>query len=88
MFWCFRKKNSSLLFRWCISLVVLLGFRGVELAVLMAMFVTPTAVSSFTMAQSVGANDDLAGQIVVWGSIFSIVTIFIWITILQYASLL
>ncbi|WP_317853655.1 AEC family transporter [Chakrabartyella piscis] len=71
-----------------ITSAVLLGFRGIELAVLMAMFVSPTAVSSFTMAQSVGANDELAGQIVVWNSILAIVSIFIWVTILQYAHML
>ncbi|ONI41263.1 hypothetical protein AN639_10180 [Candidatus Epulonipiscium fishelsonii] len=71
-----------------LSLAILLGFRGVELASLMAMLASPTAVSSFTMAQSMGANDELAGQIVVMDSIFSVVTIFGWITLFSFQGLL
>lgn len=70
----------------CIS--ILFGFRGMELSALMAMFIAPTAVSTFTMAQNAGANDELAGQIVVVDSILSVVTIFIWITLLTYFGFL
>lgn len=47
-----------------------------ELAALLGMFASPTAVSTYTMAQSAGANDELAGQIVVADSILSVGTIF------------
>lgn len=71
-----------------IPLSIFFGFRGMELTALMAMFASPTAVSTFTMAQSVKANDELAGQIVVMSSILSIITIFAWITILKHANLI
>lgn len=67
-----------------IPISICLGFRNLELAALLGMFASPTAVSTFTMAQSVEANEELAGQIVVIDSILSVITIFIWITILKY----
>lgn len=67
---------------------IYLGFRNMELAALLSMFASPTAVSTYTMAQSARANDELAGQIVVTDSILSIVTIFIWITVLKHLQLL
>ncbi|MEF9880156.1 MAG: AEC family transporter, partial [Clostridia bacterium] len=63
-----------------VSLSVALGFRGVALGALLAMFASPTAVSSFTMAQQLHADDELAGQIVVVGSLCSVITIFLWIS--------
>ncbi|OOB77291.1 MAG: hypothetical protein BEN18_10495 [Epulopiscium sp. Nuni2H_MBin001] len=66
-----------------LSIAILLGFRDVELASLMIMLASPTAVASFTMAQSVNANDELAGQIVVMTSLFSIFTIVCWISVLK-----
>ncbi|MEG1967890.1 MAG: AEC family transporter [Clostridia bacterium] len=71
-----------------VSLSVAFGFRGVALGALLAMFASPTAVSSFTMAQQLHADDELAGQIVVVGSLCSVVTIFLWISLLSYWGLL
>ncbi|MEG1471982.1 MAG: AEC family transporter [Clostridia bacterium] len=71
-----------------VSLSVALGFRGVALGALLAMFASPTAVSSFTMAQQLHADDELAGQIVVVGSLCSVVTIFLWVSLLSYWGLL
>ena len=48
-----------------LSLAVALGFRGVELITLLAVFASSTAVSSFTMAQQLGGDAPLAGDIVV-----------------------
>ena len=45
-------------------------------AVFIAVFSTPVAVSSVPMAQEMGGNTDLAGQLVVWTTLFSAVTIF------------
>ena len=67
-----------------IPISILLGFRDMELAALMAMFASPTAVSTFTMAQNAKSNDELASQIVVFNSILSIFTIFTCIAILKY----
>lgn len=63
-------------------------FRGIELSALMAMFVAPTAVSNFTTAQNAKTNDELAGQIVVFDSTLSVMTIFVWIAILKYFNLM
>lgn len=67
---------------------IYMGFRGMELAALMAMFSSPTAVSSFTMAQNANANHELAGQIVVIDSALSIFTIFLIISLLKMMNLI
>ncbi|MEG2174595.1 MAG: AEC family transporter [Oscillospiraceae bacterium] len=66
-----------------LGLSIAIGYRGVELGTLLALFASPTAVSSFTMAQQMQADDELAGQIVVVGSLCAIVTIFFWISMLS-----
>lgn len=50
---------------------------------LMALLASPTAVSSFTMAQQMDGDAELAGQLVVFGSLFSILTIFLWTFLLK-----
>ncbi|WP_413926742.1 AEC family transporter [Clostridioides sp. ZZV14-6387] len=67
---------------------ILLGFRNVELASLMIMLSAPTAVSSFTMAQQMDSDSELAGQIVVFTSAFSIITVFLIIFILKQNNLI
>ena len=64
-----------------LPIAVALGFRGIELGTLITMLAAPGAVSSFTMAEQMGADGDLAGQIVVFTSLFSIITMFFWIFI-------
>ena len=64
------------------------GFRDVELLCLMIIFAAPTAVSSFTMAQQMDADSELAAQIVVFSSAFCILTVFIWIFILKQLFLI
>ena len=54
----------------------LLGFGAVEFPALIALFGTPAAVSSVPMATEMGNDDELAGQLVVWTSIFSAFTLF------------
>lgn len=71
-----------------LTLSIAAGYRGVELGALLAMLASPTAVSSFTMAQQMQADDELAGQIVVIGSICSIFTIFFWIFLLTQMGFL
>lgn len=63
-----------------------LGFRDVELLALMLIFASPTAISSFTMAQKMDGDSDLAAQIVVFTSAFCILTVFIWIFTLKQFS--
>jgi len=69
-----------------IPISILFGLRGPELGALMAIYASPTAVSSFIMAEQMNGDSELAGQIVVIGSILSILTIFIWIVILKQGS--
>ena len=59
------------------------GFRNAELAILLSLFASPTAVSSFTMAQQMGGDDELAGQIVVFNTTLCVVTVFLWIFVLK-----
>ena len=57
------------------------GFRGVEFVSLMAIFTTPTAVSSFAMAQQMDSDAELAGNAVVYTSAFSSLSMFMWLVI-------
>ena len=56
----------------------LLGFRGMEFAALLAAFASPTAVASFTMAEQMGGDAELAGNIVVMTSLLCSLTMFLW----------
>ncbi len=71
-----------------LGIAILLGFRGMELTALMVMLATPVGVSTFTMAQSAGGNDELAGQAIVMSSLLSILTVFLWIFTFNYFSLI
>ena len=55
---------------------VLLGFRGMELGMIFIVFAGPTSVSSYSMAAGMGANRELAGQIVVLSTVLSMFTLF------------
>ena len=62
-----------------LGLGALLGFRDVAFVSLIGVFASPTAVNSFTMAQQMGGDAELAGDIVVITSAVSILTMFLWI---------
>ena len=62
-----------------LGLGALLGFRGVAFVSLIGIFASPTAVNSFTMAQQMGGDAELAGDIVGTTSAASILTMFLWI---------
>ncbi len=62
-----------------LGLAALLGFRGVAFVSLIGIFASPTAVNSFTMAQQMGGDAELAGDIVVTTSAVSILTMFLWV---------
>ncbi len=63
---------------------ILIGFRDRELAILIAMYASPAAVSSYTMAQQMGADEQLAGHLVVFGTAISVITVFLWVTVLTH----
>lgn len=69
------------------SVGVLAGLRGSSLAVLLGTCATPTSVSSFPMAQRMGADGELAGQIVVFNTMLSVLTIFLWVLVLSNLGL-
>jgi len=50
---------------------------------LIALFATPVAVSSAIMVHEMGGDEKLAGQLVVWSSVFSIFTLFAVIVIFR-----
>lgn len=60
-----------------ISAAVLLGFRHESLVIIMSLFASPTAVSSFPMAIRMNGDGELAGLIVVFTTFLSIFTLFI-----------
>lgn len=70
-----------------IGVGALLGFRGAELGTLMAISASPTAVASYTMAESMGGDGDLAAEIVIFGTLLSCVTLFLWTFGLRTAGL-
>lgn len=70
---------------------VRLGFLVVgrpEIAVVVAIFGSPLAVSSIVMANEMGGDGHLDGQIVVWSSIFGMLSLFVLISILRSRGLL
>ena len=71
-----------------LALAVLLSFRGASLAVLLAVFASPVAVSAFTMAQQMDGDEALAGQLVLFSSLLSIGTLFLFIFLLRQFALL
>lgn len=66
-----------------LSIAIALGFRGVDLGILLAVFGAPTAVASFSMAKQMDGDADLAGQLVVFSSMLSVITMFGWIFLLK-----
>jgi predicted permease len=64
-----------------IPLSALLGFDKLSMAILIAVFATPNAVYSYAMARTYEADHELAGEIITLGTLLSIITIFVFITI-------
>ncbi len=67
---------------------VLAGFRGDVLVAVLAVFGSPTAVASAPMAQSMGGNGSLSGEIVAVTSVFCIITIFLFVYTMSRAGLI
>ncbi len=70
------------------GLAIPLGFRGADLGALAVMSASSTAVSSFSMAQQAQADDVLAGQVVVWTTLLSMATLFLWIFVMKQFELM
>lgn len=66
-----------------IPVAIHLGFRNIELASVMIMLSAPVAVSSFTMAEQMDADGELAAQLVVFTSMLSVITIFMYVFVMK-----
>jgi hypothetical protein len=71
-----------------LTLAYLLGFSGVDFAILLAVFATPNAVSSYPMAIQYNADSKLAGELVISSTIFSMFTLFVFIYISRLIGVL
>ena len=67
---------------------ILLGFRNVELGMILILFGSPTAVSSYIMAKNMGSDAKIAGQILLISTILCAFTLFLGIYILASRSLI
>ncbi len=65
-----------------------LGWGTTEYAILVALFATPIAVSSAPMAAQMGQDEELAGQIVVWTTSLSAISLFLIIFTLAAIGML
>ena len=63
-------------------------FSGAHFAAFVALFATPVAVSSVPMTQEMGGDTALAGQLVVFTTLFSAVSIFLASFLLRLAGIL
>jgi predicted permease len=66
-----------------IPIALLLKFSNVEIVILLALYASPAAVTSFIVAKSYKADSELAGQIVAIGAVVSIITLFFTILLLR-----
>jgi predicted permease len=64
------------------------GYRAMDLGIMFILFACPTAIVSFIMAEAMGANSKLAGNIVVISTIGSVITISAAIIFLKSAGLI
>lgn len=66
----------------------LLGYRGPAFGALLVAFASPCAVSSYTMAEQMGADGDLAGQLVMATTVFSAFSIFVLVFLCKSFAIL
>ena len=71
-----------------VSAALALGFRGSSIVAILAVFGTPTAISSYIMAEQMGGDAELAGELVMFSSMLSSFTLFVFIMVLKNALLI
>ena len=74
----------------CIFLPPVFGFphfSPAEYAALFALYATPEAVASIAMADQMGGDSELAGQILVWTTIFSALTLFLFVAFFRHTGI-
>lgn len=69
-------------------IAIALGIRGADLIAALIVSGSPTAVNSYSLAVSMGGNEELAGEIVAVTSLLSVFTLFIFLTLLGNWGLL
>lgn len=69
-------------------LAICIGFRGLPLLIVLAVFGCPIATTAYTMAKQLGGDADLASAAMILSVLFSCPTLFLWIVILETYSLL
>ena len=76
---------GKLIFYPCVVILpaLKLGFTGAAIVSLLSMTASPAAVSSYTMAEEMGSDGELAGQGVVLSTAFSIITVFVFVLVLN-----
>lgn len=62
-----------------LGIAVALGFRGIPLASLMVVFCCPSAAATYSFCTGYCGNPELASQIVVYSTTFSILSMFLWV---------
>ncbi|MBT7122921.1 MAG: hypothetical protein HN948_07920 [Clostridia bacterium] len=67
---------------------ILLGFRGIELGVILTLVCVPIGTATFVMSQEMGGDGELAAQLTIFGTLLSIITIFAWIFVLKQFALI
>lgn len=71
-----------------VSVAVALGFRSVELGVILIFFGAPTAVSSYIMAKNMKSDYEMASQILLISTLLCMFTLFVGIFILKSYQLI
>ncbi|SBW11001.1 putative Transporter, auxin efflux carrier (AEC) family protein [uncultured Eubacteriales bacterium] len=81
----YKKEVSLAVFLRCVAIpavilaaAALLGFRGIVLASLMVIFASPSATATYSFCSSYSGSATLAAQLVVYSSLLSILTLFLW----------
>lgn len=64
-----------------------MGFRGTEFVVMLIASAAPCAVSSYTMAQQMDSDAELAGGCVILTSALSVFSLFFWIVIFKHLGM-
>lgn len=71
-----------------IGLGYLFGFRGPEMGIILILFGTPSAVSSYIMAKNMKSDHELAGQILLLTTLLCLITLFGGIFVLKTLGLI
>ena len=66
----------------------MIGLRGVELFLILMIYGTPVATASYPMAQNMGGDGQLAGQLVFVSTVASLGTTFLFIFTMSQLGLL